>query len=124
MEKFVQDFDSHFNDKCKEYVSDVIKINQKHNLEISEISVNLSTLEGLEEFYKKYDLNMDITPHLHFSTIDGFRMQWYYKGNKLYPQGHYILPSPYREPELLEILKECIKQDTHSPDIKELQLVE
>lgn len=50
------------------------------------------------------------------------KMTYYYSEVKVQPQGYYILPENYREVPLLEMLQECVKQDTYAPDIKPLQI--
>jgi len=41
---------------------------------------------------------------------------------KVDPDCHYITPKNYVHPNPLQILKECVKQDTYKPDIKPLEL--
>lgn len=50
------------------------------------------------------------------------KMTYYYNEVKVQPQGYYLLPTNYREVPLLEMLQECVKQDTYAPDIKPLQI--
>lgn len=44
-----------------------------------------------------------------------------YNGIVIKPKGYYILKKGYKMPSQLDILHQCVKQNTHEPDIKRLQ---
>lgn len=46
---------------------------------------------------------------------------WEYKNKTIRPNGHYVRPNKSRFITINETLRECIKQDTNTPDVKELE---
>ena len=44
-----------------------------------------------------------------------------YKGLVIKPEGYYILKEDHRQPSQIEILEQCVKQNTHKPNIRPLQ---
>lgn len=48
-------------------------------------------------------------------------MSYLYKDAVVKPDGYYVLPNPCVDVSTLRILQECIKQNTHKPDIKPIQ---
>lgn len=44
-----------------------------------------------------------------------------YNGIVIKPKGYYILKKGYRMPSQLDIIHQCVKQNTHEPDTKHLQ---
>ena len=58
---------------------------------------------------------------IHIKLDYGLKTEYCYKDIDIKPKGYWILPNNSREPELLEILRECIMQDTYEPDITHLQ---
>ncbi len=73
-----------------------------------------------DETLHDFGLNPDIR-FLIKATPRGGETKYHYKGIPIDPQGYYILPDDYREAPTIEILLECIKQDSFKPDIKHLQ---
>jgi len=74
-----------------------------------------------EEFLTKYELNSFCEFDCTISAESGGVSVHYYKGRKIKPDGHYIQKQNDTRVGLLQILQECVKQDTHQPDIKFLQ---
>lgn len=66
-------------------------------------------IDGTNEFNEKYCYNSKQAA------------EFYYKGTKLKPDCYYMRPSNYYEPSIVEILHECMKQNTYKPDIKHLE---
>lgn|GEM_PF-7106607 len=66
-------------------------------------------------------LNSDIQIGLRLESQLSARARYFYKGSELEAKSNYILPENYITPNTLDILKECIKQDTHRPDIRHLE---
>ena len=54
-------------------------------------------------------------------TTNGVNVKFYFKNIQLQPDCYYIRPDDYHEVTVLEILKQCIEQGTHTPDIKFLE---
>lgn len=69
-----------------------------------------------KDFIEKYSLVEDIQ-----FVLEDNKLTYYYYGIKINPEAYYIRPDNYRNPSILEILQECIKQDTYKPDIKHLE---
>ena len=67
----------------------------------------------------KFGLNSDISFSL---KMDGNnKMNYYFKNAEVEPLCYYLRPDDYHEVDTLTILQECIKQDTHKPDIMYLE---
>ena len=73
-----------------------------------------------EKILVKYNLNDDIRFIIDVTPDSGI-VSYYYKGLKLNPDCYYLRPDEYYSPTVLDILQECIRQDTHIPDIKFLE---
>lgn len=74
-----------------------------------------------EEFINKYNLNKDFVFIATLNDWNDVDISIYYKGGKLEPVCFYIRPDDWVEPHLLDVFQECIKQDTHTPNIKKLE---
>ncbi len=73
-------------------------------------------------FYNKYKLKSDVKFVCNVGNNVPAKMEYYYKGIKVNPDCHYIIPDNYVKVGILKILQECINQDTHSPDIKKFEI--
>ena len=73
------------------------------------------------EFLTKYGLNSYLEFVLVFRK-NGVRMTYYYKAKEIEPLCHYIQTSECREVDPLEVCLEAIRQNTHTPDIRHLEL--
>lgn len=56
------------------------------------------------------------------SQYEPNKVEWDYKNININPNGYYIRPDKSRFITILETLRECIKQDTHRPNIQGLEL--
>lgn len=65
---------------------------------------------------KKFWLSEDLL-FLVDSTPTGCTMKYFYKNLPVEPINFYLRPDDYHEVSTLEILQQCIHQDTHKPDI-------
>lgn len=77
-----------------------------------------------EVFNKHFDFNTDdlgIQVCLFEDHLNPIVCEYTYKGLTVDPIGHYVLSSENRDLSHIEILKQCIIQDTHKPNIKALQ---
>lgn len=74
-----------------------------------------------DEFIIKYNLNSDFVFVADMSDWDDISVEIYYKGGKFEPKGYWLKPNNWTEPYLLDSFQECIKQDTHVPDITHLE---
>lgn len=113
-------------EKTEEFIRQLDEVNQKKWAEIYKALKNVTDICSIgfniypsEEFLSNFGLNADIN----FSVING-KVEYYYKGVKVDPICYYIRPDNYNEVSLLEILQECIAQDTYTPDIKKLEVKE
>lgn len=92
----------------------------KNIKDINSISFTVfPTKEKLSEFNLTEDFNFMIE-----NKNGSGKMKYFYKSYPVQPESYYLLPENYREVPLLEMLLECVKQDTHKPDIKHLQVQE
>ena len=66
----------------------------------------------------KYKLNKDVG---FIVDINEGKMIYTYQGRKLEPKCYYLRPDDYHEVTTLQILQQCVLQDTHKPDIKFLE---
>lgn len=115
--------------KNKKLFEELEKINQENYKKFIE-SLNSHDLEILtvtfitklnNELIEEFELNDDISFSCEITPEKG-KMEYYYKGLKVEPDCYYLRPDNYREVSTLEILQECIKQDTHEPDIKKIEV--
>lgn len=74
------------------------------------------------EFNEKFGLNESIQFVI---TVNNYpseqKCEYYYNGRKMEPDCYYIQPENYYQPTIIEMLQECIKQDSHKPNIKHLE---
>lgn len=71
-------------------------------------------------FKKKYELNENITFLLKLAGNSG-AMKYYYKGLEIKPDCNYITPEYYVAVPTLMVMQEAIKQNTHEPNIREIE---
>jgi hypothetical protein len=64
--------------------------------------------------------NGDVYPHS-FELDDDITVEVQYKNVKIAPECYWSRPTNWKEPHLLDIFQESIKQNTHKPNIKELE---
>lgn len=114
-------------DKTKEFIKHLDELSNKKWLEIFEALKDVKDIYSIsfsifpsEELLAEFNLNKDI----HFSIVnnngDG-KMKYFYKKMAVEPDCYYVRPDNYREVTLLEVLQECIIQDTQNPDIKHIE---
>jgi len=114
--------------QTEEFIAHLEEINQKKWAEIHKALKNVTDIRSIvfsvypsKELLTKFKLNEDIQFLVTAGNGEG-EMEYYYKGVKIDPECYYIRPDNYSEVSLLEILHECIAQNTHSPDIKKLEV--
>lgn len=71
--------------------------------------------------FAEFELNSDIQIGVH-SKYATARTKCFYKNTEIEPKCYYIQPENCIQPTILDILRECIKQDTHTPNIKHLEI--
>lgn len=77
-----------------------------------------------EVFNKHFMFNTDklgIRLSLFEDHINPIICDYTFDGNKIKPQGYYVLKKGQKIPSQYDILYQCVKQNTHEPDIKHLQ---
>lgn len=75
------------------------------------------SVELLSEFGLNEKFNFSVT-----NENGQGKMNYFYKGLQVEPESYYLLPENYREVSTMEMFHECVRQDTHRPDIKHLQV--
>jgi hypothetical protein len=115
-------------EKNQEFIQILNNLSNEKWLEIFEALKDVTGIYSIsfsifpsEEFFKKFNLTSDI----HFSVVNNNgegKMKYFYKKVTIDPNCYYVRPENYREVSLLEVLTECILQDTHQPDIKHLEV--
>jgi hypothetical protein len=78
-------------------------------------------VEITEEMKSKYGLDDNFRFFAVLGGYEGPKMEYDYKGIKLDPDCYWLRPDDYHEVSTLQILHECMKQDTYRPDIKFLE---
>ncbi|WP_304576603.1 hypothetical protein [Romboutsia ilealis] len=76
-----------------------------------------------EVFSKHFEFNTDdlgIQVVVFEDSINPIVCEYTYKGLVIDPVGYYVLDSEKRSVSHIEILEQCIIQDTHKPNIKAL----
>ena len=90
---------------------------------IKDDAINSTTLnifnDDIKKLFKDYNLGEHISIKL---GVPDCQVSYYYKGCKMEPICYWLRPDNYREVSIIEMLLECIKQDTHRPDIKHLEV--
>lgn len=100
----------------REYES-VLEAIVKTEVKVRSFSFDVAVDENL---LKQYSLNKDI--RLIAETVpDSISMRYLYKDMPLEPINYYLRPDDYHEVSTLQILEQCIAQDTHKPDIMFLE---
>jgi hypothetical protein len=110
-EKFIQEIDVLFKEKWAEIFKALKDIAGIQSIEYG--------IDPSQEMLSKYGLNGDINFSANSRTEQA---SYYYKGIKIEPLSFFILPDNSKEVSLLDLLQECIAQDTYEPNIKHLQV--
>lgn len=111
-----------YNDELLIFVDVIRKKIYESVTELNVQFVNISFKIPLTlDFLDKYELTTDFDFVANLTDWNEVEINIHYKGGKLKPEGHYIMTNDWVEPHLLDIFQECIKQDTHTPNIKELE---
>ncbi len=113
----------------KEYNSDLIffidSIRKKLYESVKDINiqfVNISfNIPVTSDFLYKYKLNKKFDFIADLKDWNDVDVNIHYNGCKIKPDGYYLRPDDWVEPHLLDVLQECIKQDTYKPDITHLE---
>ena len=110
----------------KEFVKELdIEVHKKYNSIfdiVADTGVTSFTylVQLKEEILSKYGLNKDID----FEVVvypNEAKIKYLYKMVEMKPDNYWSRPTPYHEVTTLQMLQECIKQDTCTPDIKYLE---
>ena len=116
---FIEDMDKVVNDTVAKHIKTLIK-------SIVIISGELETnKDKVIEVFSKH-LNFDtkdlgILVSILEEDIRPVKCDYTYKGLVINPEGYYILKEDHRQPSQIEILEQCVKQNTHKPNIRPLQ---
>jgi hypothetical protein len=108
----------------KEFFKEIDKVVQSSWEELQQLAKSIKTQIMSIEFVvelddiQKYGLNKDIL--LVVNTYDK-KMKYYYKNLEIEPECYYNRPQKYYEVSTLDILQECIMQDSHTPNIKAME---
>lgn len=90
---------------------------------IKDGAINSTTLnifnDDIKKLFKDYNLGEHISIKL---GVPDCQVSYCYKGCKMEPICYWLRPDNYRNVYIIEMLLECIKQDTHRPDIKHLEV--
>lgn len=114
----------------KEYDKDINNIitEIRNNLydRLLTLDINFTNISFLvpitNDFIEKYKINDKFEFIASFSDWNDVELIINYNGRKIEPISFFVKPDNYVEPHLLDIFQECIKQNTHTPDIKKLQI--
>lgn len=74
------------------------------------------------KFIEKYQLNEKISFSLALDSFRSGQIKYGYEGIEIKPDCHFITPDYYVPVPTLTVIREAIKQNTHKPDIKPLEL--
>lgn len=104
-------------------IDDSVQLSWKELQQLSKsIKTQIMSIEFVVELNdiqkQKYGLNKDIL--LVVNTYDK-KMKYYYKKLEINPECYYNSPKKYYKVFTLDILQECIIQDTHTPNIKPME---
>jgi len=118
--------DSNQRETCKEFFKELDILVQNKYKEL----INLVVDSGITSFnyiveldnnnISKFNLNKDIEFEVSATPGEG-KINYLYKRIKIEPKNYWSRPIPYYEVSTLQLLQECIKQDTYNPDIKYLE---
>ena len=111
--EFVKDIDAIAQSEFKTIMNAVVAVSES----VMQIKFELKIPV---ELMSKYSLNSDITLVVNAQPNDA-QIEYLYKGVVICPECYYIRPTPYHPVDTLTILKECIIQNTSTPDIKYLE---
>ena len=89
------------------------------NISVTELGIRIPTSN---EFLEKYQLNEKLTFAISITSNPYWKIRYMYEGIEIEPDCHYITPDYYVPVPTLTVLREAIKQNTHRPDIKPLEL--
>jgi hypothetical protein len=115
-ESFVKELHEIISDDYKIRISSIMECN--NIIALIMIMDDKNTLNLLQKYSLPHD-KLQIRLSVHDGMI---QVQYYFNRIKLDPVSNYILPKDYRQPSVLEILRECVKQNTHKPDIRRLEI--
>ena len=114
--------------QTEEFINQLDELNKKEWTEIYEALKSVTDVFSIcFNIYPSQDIlsKFGLTKDINFSVINnnGYgKMKYYYKGRKVEPECYYLRPNNYSEVSLLEVLHECIAQNTNTPDIKHLEV--
>lgn len=117
LSKLDEEFGKDLQVFAKDVHSKLIQLMKNNSLEIFDITMKIPVDA---KFIEKFKLNQNISFNLHINR--NMQVMYNYKNIDLDPICHYITPDNYVPVPTLTILHEAIKQDTHKPDIKPLEL--
>lgn len=116
--------------KTQELIKELDELNQNKWSEIYKALKDVTDVYSIgfnvylsEEMLTKFNLNKDIVFSVKNNNGVG-KMKYYYKGIEIEPDCYYLRPDNYTEVTLLEILQECLTQNTYNPNIKHLEVKE
>lgn len=121
-ESFVVELDNVIQKTCKQIFKNFLNLSKESNVELNDLEFDITNLPEVQEFLKEKELDEFFNVIFKASIRGGLKVDWQYKHCTLHPSGYYILPDNYKEANLYDILKECIKQDTNCPNIMHLQV--
>lgn len=112
-QEFIEELDKLIQLEYKE----VYKLTQESKLKILSLSYEIFLSDDV---LLKFELNKDIRFIITMNSSKG-GTKYLYKNIELKPINYYIRPDDYHEVSTLEILQQCILQDTYKPDIMFLE---
>lgn len=127
MDKILKE-EKEFTNKIDEIVKDkldvFVPIRREHKIVAYQMLIEDKRLDDiLKEYF--WEGGKDIDLYISFSAdidVPKLRAIWKYKGGSILPKGHYVRPDKSRFITITETLRECIKQGTNAPDIKDLEI--
>jgi len=117
---------SYYQDLSKEFFKELdVEVHKKYNTifdKVADTGVTSFTylVQLNEEILLKYGLNKDID----FEVVvypNETKIKYLYKMVEMKPDNYWLRPTPYYEVTTIQMLRECIKQDAYTPDIKYLE---
>lgn len=119
--QFIKDLDLFVNKTWEKFFDDIKQSKMLKNLINVELLVNVD-----DDFRNKYNIKEDID-NINFTlqnNSNGSKVKYYHNGLEIKPECYYIRPEGYQAVSILKILQEAVKQSTHTPNIKHLELPE